>query len=327
MFRTEIDIQKSNLDLTHQDKVITIGSCFAEVIGSNLQHNKVDTLVNPFGTIFNPISVCLLLNVASGMPYDFEQHLVQRDGIWYAYDFHSSFSSPDKDLLLAQIQEKLQAANQYLQEASLLIITLGTAVAYKLNQGGDVVANCHKLPARYFNRELLNQSDIIQAFTEMYDNIRQINPKLKVLLTVSPVRHIKETLITNSVSKSMLRVICHQLQERHEDVLYFPAFEIMMDDLRDYRYYKDDLIHPTSMAENYIWQKFVNTYYNDAFLSFLKEWDKLSKALQHRPFHPGTESHRKFLLSTETLLKQVSQKYGIDVSSEINDLQEQLSTH
>lgn len=316
MFRTEVDVQSAGTNLTIHDRVLTIGSCFAEVIGSKLQQNKVDALINPFGTIFNPLSVCLLLKAASGTPYNFEQHLVQQNGIWYAYDLHSSLSSPDKEQLLEQIQIRINRTHEYLQQASLIIITLGTSVAYRLVESGNVVANCHKLPAKHFTRELLQQEEIQQAFQEMYESIVALNPSVKILLTVSPVRHIKETMLINSVSKSLLRVVCHELQQEHESILYFPAFELMMDDLRDYRYYKDDLIHPTSMAEDYIWQKFVGAYYNAEFQAFLGDWAKIQRALQHKPFHPESKSHQKFLENTVAQLEHIAQKYKVDVREE-----------
>jgi hypothetical protein len=324
MFRTEIQVTPSDLQFSLQDKVLTIGSCFAEVIGSKLKQNKVNALVNPFGTIFNPVSVCLLLQAAAGKAYDFEQHLVEHNGIWYAYDFHSSLSSPNKEKLLQQIQERVQHTKQQLQQASLLIITLGTAVAYRLSDTGKVVANCHKLPAKHFSRVLLRNEEVLPEFEETLQLLRQLNPKLGILLTVSPVRHIKETLSTNSVSKATLRVLCHQLEEAHEQVQYFPAYEIMMDDLRDYRFYKQDMIHPTKVAEDYIWQKFVTAYYDKTFQKFMEAWQRIQRAVAHRPFHPESEAHQAFLKNTLQQLTQLREQYNIETSAEEKLLRDQL---
>ncbi|GAB3537586.1 GSCFA domain-containing protein [Pontibacter brevis] len=324
MFRTELQIPPTDLQLTLQDKVLTIGSCFAEVIGNKLKQNKVDVLVNPFGTIFNPLSVCLLLQSAAGKPYEFEQHLVEQNGIWYAYDLHSSFSSPDKQELLQHVEESLQHTREQLQQASLLIITLGTAVAYKLQDRDKIVANCHKLPAKNFERVLLQAEEMKQAFEQTLSLLKQINPGLKVLLTVSPVRHIKETLTINSVSKAALRVLCHQLEEAHAHVQYFPAFEIMMDDLRDYRFYKQDMLHPTEVAEDYIWQKFIAAYYDKDFQTFLETWQKMQRAAAHRPFHPQSEAHQAFLKNTLQQLAQLKDKHKIDTSAEEKVLRDQL---
>ncbi len=324
MFRTEVQVTATDFNLSLQDKVLTMGSCFAEVIGGRLQQNKVDTLVNPFGTIFNPLSVCLLLQVAAGKPYDFSRHLVAHNGIWYAYDLHSSLSSADKDDLLQQIDERLQKTRLYLQEAKLLVITLGTAVAYKLHHEGKVVANCHKLPARNFERVLLHTDEMLQAFEQTHTLLRELNPNLQVLLTVSPVRHIKETLATNSVSKALLRVLCHQLEQAHQNVHYSPAFEIMMDDLRDYRFYKPDMLHPTEVAEDYIWHKFVAAYYAPDFRKFLEVWQKMQRAVAHRPFHPASEAHQAFLRSTLQQLARLKEQYEIKTETEEQLLRDQL---
>ncbi|MCX2738937.1 GSCFA domain-containing protein [Pontibacter anaerobius] len=324
MFRTEVQVPRSGLDLTLQHKVLTIGSCFADVIGSKLQQHKVDVQVNPFGTIFNPISVSMLLQAAAGRPYTFEEHLVQHNGIWYAYDLHSSLSSTSKEELLQSIQQRLHQTGEQLKNASLLIVTLGTAIAYRLQDSGKVVANCHKLPAANFKRVLLTMEEMSAAFEQMLTQLKQVNPSLKILLTVSPVRHIKESIEMNSVSKASLRLLCHQLQVAHPQVLYFPAYEIMMDDLRDYRYYKEDMLHPTPLAEAYIWQKFVEAYYTADFRQFIGKWEKIQRAVSHRPFHPHTEAHQKFLRNTLQQLQAMEQQYNIDVSSETEALQNQL---
>ncbi|OKL39456.1 GSCFA domain-containing protein [Pontibacter flavimaris] len=324
MFRTEVQVPRAGLSLDLQHPVLTIGSCFAEVIGSKLQQHKVDVVVNPFGTIFNPISVSLLLRAATGQAYTFEEHLVQQNGIWYAYDLHSSLASANKEELLQTIQERLRQTGQQLQNASLLIITLGTAMAYRLQESGKLVANCHKLPARNFTRELLTVEEMRTAFEQMLAQLKQVNPAMKVLLTVSPVRHLKETIELNSVSKASLRLLCHQLQEAHQEVLYFPAYEIMMDDLRDYRFYKEDMLHPTPLAEDYIWQRFVDAYYTADFRQFMDQWEKIQRAVAHRPFQPQSEAHQKFLQNTLQQLQELGQKYKIDVSSEAKTLRKQL---
>lgn len=305
--------------------MVTLGSCFAEVIGSRLRENKVQSLVNPFGTIFNPLSAGLLLRAAAGHTYNFAEHLVQHNGIWYAYDLHSSLSSPNKEALLQLIQERLEQTRQALAAADLLILTLGTAVGYRLNSNGTVVANCHKLPAKQFTRQLLTVEEIINALQEALTHLRELNPTLQVLLTVSPVRHVKETLEINSVSKAVLRVVCHQLTSTHEQVRYFPAYELMLDDLRDYRFYKQDMLHPTETAEEYIWQKFTAAYFDEGFASFLVEWEKIQRALAHKPFHPSSEAHQKFLQHTLQQLQHLQSRYGLDVSAETRQLQEQLT--
>ncbi|MER2995974.1 GSCFA domain-containing protein [Pontibacter populi] len=325
MFRTEVTIPASDLNLSLNDKVVTIGSCFAEVIGTKLQDYKADVLVNPFGTIFNPISVCRLLQAVTGEPLNLEQSLVQRDGIWYSYDLHSSLSSPNKDALLQTIAQRIAQTREHLKEAKLLIITFGTAVSYKLTDTGTIVANCHKLPAKQFSRTLLTTEEINYSLEACYQALKKFNPDLQTIVTVSPVRHVKETLPTNSVSKSILRVATHYMTERYKDVLYFPAYEIMLDDLRDYRFYGPDMLHPTPVAEDYIWQKFAGAYLDPRFQEFIPAWEKIRRAIAHRPFHPNTEAHQAFIVKTIAQLQQLSANYNISLEPEQLELRRQLT--
>jgi hypothetical protein len=326
MFRTEVTLPASGLNLGLHDKSVTIGSCFAEVIGTKLKDYKADVLVNPFGTIFNPVSVCRLLQAVAGEPLNLEQSLVQRDGIWYSYDLHSSLSSPDKDQLLHLITQRIAQTREHLKDARLLIITFGTAVSYKLTDTGTIVANCHKLPARQFSRTLLTIEEINYSLETCYHALKKFNPELQTIVTVSPVRHLKETLPTNSVSKSILRVATHTITERYKDVLYFPAYEIMLDDLRDYRFYGPDMLHPTPVAEDYIWQKFASAYLDPTFQEFIPAWEKIKSAMAHRPFHPNTEAHQAFITKTIAQLQQLAANYNITTKSEELELRRQLTT-
>lgn len=326
MFRTEVHIPESALKLNLPDKIVTIGSCFAEVIGNKLQDYKADVLVNPFGTIFNPVSVGKLLQAVATSETISADSLVQRDGIWYSYDLHSSLSSPDKNELLQTINKQLALTRAQLQQAKLLIITLGTAVSYKLIETGAIVANCHKLPAKQFTRELLTIDDVTQSIKAGYLALKQLNPALQLTLTVSPVRHVKETLPVNSVSKSILRTATHYLTEQLPDAHYFPAYEIMLDDLRDYRFYGPDMLHPTIVAEDYIWQKFTKAYLHPAYQQFIPEWEKIRRAIAHKPFHPQAAAHQNFLNNTIKQLEHLTGMYNIAVAAETEVLRQQLLT-
>lgn len=325
MFRTEVKSATTGLHLTLQDGIVTIGSCFAEVIGNKLQNNKVPALVNPFGTIFNPVSVASLLKATTGQAHNLDQSLVQRDGIWYNYNLHSSISSPDKQLLLGLIEQRIAQTTEQLKKAKVLIVTLGTAIGYKLAETGAVVANCHKLPAKLFKRKFLSTEIIVSSLEAAFEQIKETNPGLQIILTVSPVRHVKETLQLNSVSKATLRLASHELSEKHPHVHYFPAFEIMVDDLRDYRFYSEDMLHPTSVAEDYIWEKFTAAYYHTSFQEFLKEWAKLKRAVQHRPFHSEAPAHQTFIRNTLQQLDQLAEKHSLDLTEEKNTLLRQLT--
>ena len=321
-FRTEINIKPTNRKFNLNDRVLTVGSCFAEVMGNKVAGYKIKSLVNPFGTIFNPISLFKLLNAALEPTPEFIGELLERDGLWYAYDLHSSFTAPSRALLIARIKKQMLETQAFLKETNLLILTLGTAVGYIHKGSNELVANCHKVPQQQFRKELISTTAITNAFTAFYTNLKIVNPTINILLTVSPVRHLKETLELNSVSKSILRVACHQLTQQHPEVQYFPAYELMLDDLRDYRFYKADMLHPTEVAEAYIWQKFSQAYFDQDFLNFTIQWNKIQQALAHKPFHPESAAHQKFLQNLLSQLQEVNKL--TDCSAEIQFVKSNL---
>jgi hypothetical protein len=297
-FRTPVPVSPSAHQITLRTPVLAVGSCFAEVMGEKLAAHKFNVLVNPFGVIFNPVSLAGLLGKAlAGAPADREGLVSTREG-WRHYDFHSRLGAPDAEALLAQTDAALHATGRFLGDAGWLLLTLGTAFAYRRRDNGAVVANCHKVPNTAFTKELLPLETIVFALDDVLSRLAGRHPHLRVLLTVSPVRHTRDTLPLNAVSKSLLRVACHALAEKHRHVEYFPAYEIMLDDLRDYRFYKPDMIHPSEVAEAYIWQKLAEAYFDEQTLRFTREWAKLRQALSHRPLHPHGEAHRNFLRST-----------------------------
>jgi hypothetical protein len=275
-----------------------MGSCFAEVIGERLAAHKFTTRVNPFGVIFNPVSLAALLDGAlAGRPAD-REGIVQTPEGWRHYDFHSRLGAPDPEALLAQTDAALAATGRFLAGAGWLLLTLGTAFVYRRRDNGAVVANCHKVPNASFAKELLPLETVVSALDGVLNRLAGQHPHLRILLTVSPVRHTKDTLPLNAVSKSLLRVACHTLAAKHSHVQYFPAYEIMLDDLRDYRFYKPDMIHPSEVAETYIWQKLAEAYFDEQTQQFIRAWTKLRQALGHRPFNPHTEARQHFLRST-----------------------------
>ncbi|MFL5728087.1 MAG: GSCFA domain-containing protein [Cytophagaceae bacterium] len=322
MFRTEISINPSPFRIDHRSKFFTIGSCFSDVMGEKLLENKFRTLVNPFGTVFNPHSIFSLLNASLGKDNPFEDDSVESNGIWYNYHFHSEVSALSRKELNDTIHKKLTFASDFLKQTKVLTITFGTAFVYKLQSNQHLVCNCHKQPSALFSRELLSAEQISNAFHAFYEKLIRFNPDLKIILTVSPVRHIKDTIPLNSLSKSILRLACHEISDKHEDISYFPAYEIMMDDLRDYRFYKKDMIHPSEVAEEYIWDKFCDTYIEPSSLDFMKEWAGIRKALDHKAFHPESASHQAFIRETIRKIKSLSSQ--ADLSAELSQLENQL---
>jgi len=316
MFRTELPIAPATSPLPRTARVLTMGSCFADSIGTHLTLNKVETLVNPFGTVFQPLALGRLLRAAAGEDVDWQQHLVEARGRWQSYDLHGRIGAETPVELLQLIQGLVQRAGDFLRTTDVVLLTLGTAWAYRLRETGELVSNCHKQPAELFERELLTPDDIINGLAETHAYLRRLNPGLRFVLTVSPVRHLKDTLPLNAVSKSVLRLATHFVSDLLPGVAYFPAFELLTDDLRDYRFYADDMLHPSTVAEEYIWDKFARTYFDADFGQFRKEWAAVRQALEHRPLHAGAPEHRQFLENTQAKLEQLSLR-KLDVEAEL----------
>ena len=321
-FRTELNLQFSAFKLQSDAKVLTIGSCFSEVLGNQLVDNKLNCLNNPYGTVFNPYSIFKVLSQAiQHQPVSNHLFINQQD-IWQHYDFHSKFWANSKEELQKQLNDTHRQVGAFLRKTNYLVITFGTAFVYQLKENSQAVSNCHKMPSQLFKRELLSMQEIMRRFAPFYETMKLHNPKLKIILTVSPVRHTRDTLQLNSVSKAMLRGACHFIEQEYKDVHYFPSYEIMTDDLRDYRFYKPDLIHPNEVAEQYIFEKFSDTYFSEELKDFIKNWQKMKISLNHRPQHEGTESHQLFL--NDLLTKLEGFKTKIDVSHEIESVKAKL---
>ncbi len=285
-----------------------------------MQQYKIPVQVNPFGTIFNPVSMAHLLGLVQQQGSLDSKHCVQLHNQWYHYDLHSRFTASTPDQLLAQAQKFILQTAAFLSRARCLILTLGTAWVYQLKEDSHIVANCHKVPAQAFEKKLLSPEAILQPLQDVFSALTKTYPDLRIILTVSPVRHTKDSLSLNSLSKSLLRVACHYLAEAYPAVHYFPAYEIMLDDLRDYRFYKADMIHPSEVAEDYIWQFFTQTYMDADTCRFFSEWHKIRQALAHKPFQPGTEAYQRFLQETEC--KLLTYQTQVDISDELTCLQQ-----
>jgi hypothetical protein len=323
MFRTELTIAPQERQLARTARVLTVGSCFADSIGSRLRLNKVNALVNPFGTVFQPLALAQLLRAAAGEEQDWQQHVVEARGRWQSYDFHSTIGAESPVELLQTIQETVRRVGDFVRTADTVVLTLGTAWAYRLRETGELVSNLHKLPASLFEKELLTADEIVNGLAEVHALLRRVNPDIRIVLTVSPVRHVKDTLPLNAVSKSVLRVACHYLSELLPGVSYFPAYELLTDELRDYRFYASDMLHPSEVAEDYIWDKFARAYFDADFGRFRKEWAAVRQSLGHRPLHLGAPEHRTFLDQTAERLERLASQ-GVDVRQELRDVQRQL---
>lgn len=305
-------------------RIVTLGSCFAEVMGRRLADHKLTVLNNPFGTVFSPASVVRLLTMALGGTTPDEDRYVERDGVWFHYDFHSSLWATNRDALRERLVGTLAQTADAVRNADFLLLTLGSAVVYRHIETGKVVANCHKMPGSLFEKYLYSYEYLLDDVKRLLKILRKANPKLKVLLTVSPVRHTRDTLPLNSVSKSTLRVLAHELTVWHDWVVYFPAYELMVDDLRDYRFYEADLVHPNAQAHDYIFGKFAESAFDAELRGFVAEWLGIRKALAHRPLYgEQTPANRQFLTKLLTQLEALSER--VDVSAELADVRGRLN--
>lgn len=322
-FSTEVEIAASEWKMDHQSKVLTLGSCFADVLGQQLAGYKFPVLNNPLGTIFNPLTIAKTIDSAIEERYPASELFMKtEDDIWLHHDFHSSQWAGSQSELETNIKSHLMEVGAFLKEADLLVITLGTAYAYRHKASNMIIGNCHKLPADQFIKELLHPDQIIKAMEPLVQKLLMFRRNLRIVLTVSPVRHTKDTLPLNQVSKSILRLVCHRLCEKYKHISYFPSYEIMVDELRDYRFYEPDLIHPSKIAEDYIFNAFAKTYVASDSQDLMRQWDKIMLTLNHRPLHGFSKTHLKFLKTLWSKLNEVSRK--IDVTEEMNEVERRI---
>jgi hypothetical protein len=321
-FRTEIKLKPSAFTLHPKSSIVTGGSCFADAIGTRLAAYKINTLVNPFGIIYNPESIHKIFTYSLLNEPLAEDSYLRHQEIHLNYNLHSEFSAPDKEQLQMRLRDTLASTHASLEKADWLLLTYGTAWVYRRKDTSDIVANCHKLPSGMFSKSLLMPETIAQSFNTFYANLKRLNRQIRVIVTVSPVRHLKDTLELNSVSKSVLRLACHTIANDHPDIDYFPAYEMMVDDLRDYRFYKADMLHPTSEAEDYIFEKFMERYFSEEVKDFAKKWTAVLSAMRHKPFHPQSSMHQQFLQETLRKLKELQDL--VDVDQEIASVQQQI---
>ncbi|MGE0590264.1 MAG: GSCFA domain-containing protein [Cyclobacteriaceae bacterium] len=321
-FRTVLQLPSLPDKIGIQDSILTIGSCFADNLGKKLRDNKFSVSVNPFGTSYNPVSIHkqLIYSITNGRPS--ADTYGELNDTHFNFDFHSSFSTLNRQSLEKNISNTIEKQYSFLKSAKVLMITYGTAWVYERNENSEIVSNCHKISGTAFRKSLLTQKRVLESFENLYKQLVEFNPDIRIILTLSPVRHIKDTLELNAVSKAVLRLTCHTLSELYKNVSYFPAFEIVMDDLRDYRFYDRDLLHPSQEAIDYIWKKFRESYLDQSTNSFIDQWEPIAKALQHKPFQPESIAHQKFLKQT---LAQLENLKGVaNVNREIQQIKEQL---
>jgi GSCFA family len=324
-FRTEVKIAPADHKISHRSGIMMIGSCFTENIGARLSEYKFNVDLNPFGIVYNPMSVNQNLEaILSGKKY-MASDLYNYQDTWISFDHHSRFSFPEPEVCLREINSRIENSHTRLRTINYLIITFGTAWIYRIADSGRLVSNCHKIPASFFSRQLLKVDDIIPVYEKLIGDLIKINQGLRIIFTVSPIRHWKDGPVQNTVSKSTLILSIHEILKLFDCTEYFPAYEIALDDLRDYRYYEEDMIHPNSQMTGYIWEKFCQSYFGDETLSTMKDIAKLNSALKHRPFQSGSKKNIEFLNSQLEFIQTLKQKYPfLDFSADETSLKNQL---
>lgn len=308
-FRTEIEVPELSNKLDYSSKALFIGSCFTANMGEYLQQYKFRVNINPFGVLYNPGSIFSGLNMLLNDKQFTADDLHYQNGLWFSYSHHSSFSSPDKDECLQKINSSIKLSSEFLKQTGFLFITLGTAWSYSLKVNKHEVANCHKTPAKEFERFLIEVDEIIERFRYFFNALKKINPSVKVIFSVSPIRHLKDGAHENQISKSTLLLGINKIQEDFDDCFYFPAYELLLDDLRDYRFYADDMCHPSKQAVEYIWNKFRDAVIEKSCTPVMKEIDAIVAAANHRPFNAHTPQHKYFQQKTIGKINKLKAEY------------------
>lgn len=310
--QTTIDIKrelKRELNIHHQDKVMLFGSCFTENIGQRLAELRFNALCNPLGILYNPISIRQTIErIAKEKPVD-NSDMIETDGVWNSLDFHSQFARLNREEYIANINRIVKQSHEFATQCGFLFITLGTSWVYRDVESGNAVANCHKLPSCHFERSRLSIEDCTIELEKTIEIAHSLNPGMNVIFTVSPIRHWKDGAHGNQVSKSILLISIDNVCEKHSNCHYFPAYEIMIDELRDYRFYDVDMLHPNETAKSLIWEKFESAYFDDDTRTLNNEIEQIIHALQHRPFNPESEAHKRFVRQTEQKIKDLTQRY------------------
>jgi hypothetical protein len=319
-FRTIVSPPKPPFSISHKDRLVSIGSCFSENVGRYFERYKFDIDINPFGQQYNPGSIANAIDrLISGEQYS-ESDLVLHDEQYHSFDHHSMFSRSSVVEALEVLNTSLQHSSQKLKDASILFLTFGTAHVFKSKDSGKVVSNCHKIPSSKFDFALMSVEDILTALSPSLESLWAINPTVKIVLTVSPVRYFAFGHFENSVSKGHLFSVINELIRKYPQLYYFPAYEIVMDDLRDYRFFANDMLHPTAQAIEYVWEKLADVLLPADTISLLKELDEIAAAAAHRPRNAESEAHMKFKDKYLAKIKAMEVKHGFDFGKEKSQL-------
>lgn len=306
--QTQIPLKKAENQIDYSSQLVVLGSCFADNIGGRLAYYKFQLLQNPFGVLFHPLAIENLISRAIQQKQYTGEEVFFLNERWQCYDAHSDLSSVTKEGLLANLNSRLAETGQWIAKASHIFITLGTAWTYQLKESGKEVANCHKVPQLAFTKQLLSTEKINQGLEGIVHQIHAVNARAQIIFTVSPVRHLKDGFVENQQSKAHLIAAIHQVIKK-DNARYFPSYELMMDELRDYRFYAEDMVHPNALAIEYLWDKFKTVYISETCYKVMDEVATIQKGLEHRPFMPESENHREFLLALKQKIAYLQKEH------------------
>jgi len=314
-FRTKLDIPAADSLLGHQHRIMLIGSCFSDSIGQKLLSDGFRVLINPFGVLYNPVSIANNLQLLlDNQPHDLQEIKFNKSN-YYHFNYHSTFSGDKPEEVLEKINHQLAIGREFLKSSDYLIITLGSAYTYHHLSSPEPVANCHKIPDKEFSVRMLTQDEIVNRFKQLLVNIRKLRPDLRILFTISPVRHWKYGAHGNQLSKAVLLLAVDEIiRQNPEYCSYFPSYELIMDELRDYRFYTEDMLHISNLAVDYIYEQFSSSYMDKATRQIAGEIAAIWQASRHRVMHPGTSGHERFLQTQIEKIQKIKDLYPeIDV--------------
>ncbi len=308
-FRTKINITKESKSIDYNSNVVLFGSCFIENIEKYFKYFKFQYTSNPHGIIFHPKAIeKSVSDCVNNIEYK-KSDLFYHDELWLSFNHHSKFSSLSSSEILTAINSNINKTHKALNSASHVLITLGTAWVYRFEEKEMLVSNCHKIPQKQFNKELLSIAQITESLGKIISQIKQVNSNAIILFTVSPIRHLKDGVVENTLSKAHLLSAIHQIVDK-KNTFYFPSYEIMMDDLRDYRFYNNNMLHPNETAIEYIWEIFKESWVNEKSYPLMKEINSIQKSLQHKPFRKDSKKHQLFLQQLKTKIELITSKYS-----------------
>ena len=309
--QTKISLtRQQHHQIDYHSKIGLFGSCFSEHIAEKFEYFKFQKLDNPFGIIFHPLAIEKFITNAINEKQYTENDIFFHNEQWHCFDAHSKLSHISKEEVLNSLNVQNKSTLSFLKEASHIVITLGTAWAYRLIENDSFVANCHKIPQKKFLKELLAITTITESLEAIVSLIKSVNSKVSIVFTVSPVRHIKDGFVENTQSKSHLITAIHHIVEPRKQLFYFPSYEIMLDELRDYRFYKEDMLHPNNLAIHYIWERFQKVWFSDDAKATMNEVEHIQKGIAHRPFNPKSEAHQLFLKQIEDKKELLIERYS-----------------